>query len=183
MKRVSLITALIIFSLISLEIRLSQAQPYPNHPIQLVIASTTGSAADLIGRLLAEELKKTLGVQIIPVNKPGAAFTLGTDAVAKSKKDGYTIAYTSSSALVYAPVTNMETVPYDPFKDLEPLGMHVVFPNAIAVQESSPFKNFSEIVDYAKKNPGKLRVSTIGIGSTPHFDLAMIEHLTGVNSP
>jgi tripartite-type tricarboxylate transporter receptor subunit TctC len=178
MRRVSLIAALVILSL-GLEVRVPQAQPYPNRPIQLVIGSTTGSAADLIGRLLAEELKKTLGVQVVPVNKPGAAFTLGTDAVAKSKKDGYTIAYTSSSALVYAPVTNMETVPYDPFKDLEPLGMHVVFPNAIAVQESSPFKNFSEMVDYGKKNPGKLRVSTIGIGSTPHFDLAMIQHLTG----
>jgi tripartite-type tricarboxylate transporter receptor subunit TctC len=124
-------------------------------------------------------LRKILGVQIVPINKPGAAFTLGTDAVAKSKKDGYTLAYTSSSALVYAPVTNMETVPYDPFKDLEPLGMHVVFPNAIAVQETSPWKTFLELVDYAKKNPGKLRVSTIGIGSTPHFDLAMIQHLTG----
>jgi tripartite-type tricarboxylate transporter receptor subunit TctC len=179
MKRLSLLVRLIVFLTIVFNIGISESQPYPNRPIQLVIASTTGSAADLIGRLLAEELKKSLGVQVIALNKAGAAFTVGTDAVAKSKKDGYTIAYTSSSALVYAPVTNMESVPYDPFKDLEPLGMHVVFPNAIAVQEASPFRRFSDMVDYAKKNPGNLRISTIGIGSTPHFDLALIEHLTG----
>jgi len=180
MKRLTFITfSLLMVYGISMGISTSHAQPYPNRPIQLVIGSTTGSAADIIGRLLSEELRKTLGVQIVPINKPGAAFTTGTDAVVKSKKDGYTLAYTSSSALVYAPVTNMETVPYDPFKDLEPLGMHVVFPNAIAVQEASPWKSFLELVDYAKKNPGKLRVSTIGIGSTPHFDLAMIQHLTG----
>jgi tripartite-type tricarboxylate transporter receptor subunit TctC len=180
MKRLISITgSLLMVYGISVGISTSQAQPYPNRPIQLVIGSTAGSAADIIGRLLSEELRKILGVQIVPINKPGAAFTLGTDAVVKSKKDGYTLAYTSSSALVYAPVTNMEMVPYDPFKDLEPLGMHAVFPNAIAVQETSPWKSFLELVDYAKKNPGKLRVSTIGIGSTPHFDLAMIQHLTG----
>jgi tripartite-type tricarboxylate transporter receptor subunit TctC len=179
-KRLIFVTGFILMVYgISIGISTPQAQPYPNRPIQLVIGSTAGSAADIIGRLLAEELRKTLGVQIVPINKPGAAFTIGTDAVVKGKKDGYTLAYTSSSALVYAPVTNMETVPYDPFKDLEPLGMHVVFPNAIAVQETSPWKSFFELVDYAKKNPGKLRVSTIGIGSTPHFDLAMIQHLTG----
>jgi tripartite-type tricarboxylate transporter receptor subunit TctC len=156
-----------------------QAQPYPNRPIQLIIPGASGSILDIAGRLLGEEIGKILGIQLIPVDKPGAGFTLGTDFMARSKKDGYTLAYTNSPAIVHARVLNPETVPYDPDKDLEPLGLHLFFPNAIAVQQSSPWKTFTELVDYAKKNPGKLRVSTTGIGSTSHFNLEIIQSLTG----
>jgi tripartite-type tricarboxylate transporter receptor subunit TctC len=156
-----------------------QAQPYPNRPIQLIIPGAPGSILDIAGRLLGEEIGKILGTQLIPVDKPGAGFTLGTDLMARSKKDGYTLAYTNSPAIVHARVLNPETVPYDPDKDLEPLGLHLFFPNAIAVQQSSPWKTFAELVDYAKKNPGKLRISTTGIGSTSHFNLEIIQSLTG----
>ena len=155
------------------------AQPYPNRPIQLIIPGAAGSILDITGRLLGEEVGKILGAQLIPVTKPGAGFTLGTDFVVRSKKDGYTLAYTNSPAIVYARILNPETVPYDPDKDLEPLGLHLFFPNAIAVQASSPWKNFGELIDYAKKNPDKLRVSTTGIGSTAHFNLEIIQSLTG----
>jgi tripartite-type tricarboxylate transporter receptor subunit TctC len=134
---------------------------------------------DITGRLLAEELGKILGTQVIVMNKPGAAMTLGTDAVVRSKKDGYTLLYTGSSAIVYARVTNPETVPYDPDKDLEPLGLSLFLPLTVTVQESSPWKTFNDLIDYAKKNPGKLRVSTIGQGSTDHFNLELVQSLTG----
>lgn len=155
------------------------AQPYPNRPIQLVVPSVPGSLMDITGRLLAEELGKILGTQVIVMNKPGAAMTLGTDAVVRSKKDGYTLLYTGSSAIVYARVTNPETVPYDPDKDLEPLGLSLFLPLTVTVQESSPWKTFNDLIDYAKKNPGKLRVSTIGQGSTDHFNLELVQSLTG----
>jgi len=113
------------------------------------------------------------------MNKPGAAMTLGTDAVVRSKKDGYTLLYTGSSAIVYARVTNPETVPYNPDKDLEPLGLSLFLPLTVTVQESSPWKTFNDLIDYAKKNPGKLRVSTIGQGSTDHFNLELVQSLTG----
>jgi tripartite-type tricarboxylate transporter receptor subunit TctC len=138
-----------------------------------------GTTGDITGRLLAEELGKILGTQIIVINKPGASMTLGTDVVVRSKKDGYTIGYTNTSAIIYAKVSNPDVVPYDPFKDLEPLGLHVFFSNVIAVQGSSPWKTFSELVDYARKYPEKVRVGTPGIGSTSHFCLAMTETLTG----
>lgn len=155
------------------------SQPYPSRPIQLIIPNVAGAIVDINARALGEELGKTLGTQIIPINKPGAATTLGLDIVARSKKDGYTLAYTGSSGLVYARVLNPETVPYDPDKDLEPLGLHVIIPFAIAVQANAPWKTFNELVDYAKKNPGKLRASTIGVGSTPHFVLEIIQSVTG----
>jgi tripartite-type tricarboxylate transporter receptor subunit TctC len=157
-----------------------QAQPYPNHPIQLVVPNVAGSAMDIPARILAEDMGKVLGVQIIPMNKPGGGTVLGTDVVARSKKDGYTLGYASNAALVNAPIINPESVSYDPLKDLEPLGLHIFFPLAIAVQESSPWKTFGEWIDYAKKNPGKIRVSTMGLGSGPHFNLEIIQSLTGV---
>jgi tripartite-type tricarboxylate transporter receptor subunit TctC len=155
------------------------AQPYPNRPIQLVVPLPPGAQGDVSARILADDLAKNLGTQIIVVNKPGAALTLGTDAVVRSKKDGYTIVYTSSGALVYARVINPEAVPYDPAKDLEPLGVHLFYPLTATVQESSPWKTLPELVDYAKKNPGKLRVSTTGVGSTDHFNVGIIQSVTG----
>jgi len=157
----------------------SQAEQFPNRPIQLIVPNVPGSIMDITGRMFAEELGKILGTQVIVINKPGAAMIVGTEAVVRSKKDGYTLAYTGSSAIVYTRVTNPETVPFNPEKDLEPLGLHVLIPQAIAVQENSPWKTFNELVDYVKKNPGKVRVSTIGIGSTSHFNLEIIQSLTG----
>ncbi len=155
------------------------AEQYPNRPIQLIVPNVPGSIMDITGRMFAEELGKLLNTQVIVINKPGAAMIVGTESVVRSKKDGYTLAYTGSSAIVYTRVTNPETVPFNPEKDLEPLGLHVYIPQAIAVQENSQWKTFSELVDYAKKNPAKIRVSTIGIGSTSHFCLEIIQSLTG----
>ena len=156
------------------------AQTFPNRPIQLVIPLPAGAQADISARILSDEMGRLLGTQIVVTNKPGAALTLGTDAVARSKKDGYTLAYTSSGALVYTRVTNPETVPYDPVKDLEPLGVYVFYPLTATVQASSPWKTFQEFVDYAKKNPGKIRASTSGIGSTDHFNVGIIQSVAGI---
>jgi tripartite-type tricarboxylate transporter receptor subunit TctC len=155
------------------------AQPYPDRPIQLIIPGAAGSILDIAGRILSEDLGKILGQQVVPVAKPGGGFTLGTDAVARSKKDGYTLAYTNSPAIIYARVLNPDTVPYDPDKDLEPLGLHLFISTAVAVQANAPWKDFKELVDYAKKNPGKVRVSTPGVGTSGHFQLEVIQSLTG----
>ena len=95
-----------------------QAQPYPNRPIQLIISIPAGGGGDVNARLLADVLTKNVGVQIVPVNKPGAADTVGADAIAKSKKDGYTIGYTSSGAMVTTRIVNPENVHYDPTEGL-----------------------------------------------------------------
>jgi len=155
------------------------AQPYPNRPIQLIIPIPAGGGGDVNVRIILDELVKILGQQIIPTNKPGASDTVGTDALAKSKKDGYTIGYTSSAAMVYGRITLPGGTPYDPVKDLDPLGLHTFFPLSVAVQASSPWKTFNELIDYAKKNPGKLRVSTAGVGSTSNFDVEITQSLTG----
>ncbi|HUL20253.1 MAG TPA: tripartite tricarboxylate transporter substrate binding protein [Thermodesulfobacteriota bacterium] len=178
-RRIVVAVLALIFCGIGIGIPTVQAQPYPNRPIQLIISIPAGGGGDVNARLLADVLTKSLGVQIVPVNKPGAADTVGADAIAKSKKDGYTIGYTSSGAMVTSRIVNPENVHYDPLKDFDQLGLHVFFPTAFAVQESSPWKTFDELIEYAKKNPGKIRVSTTGLGSNAHFNLELIQVLTG----
>jgi tripartite-type tricarboxylate transporter receptor subunit TctC len=146
-----------------------------------VIVAGPGDASDLTARLLVDELNKILNVPVIPINKPGAASTLATDFVAKSRKDGYTLLYGNTSGTVYAKASNPENVPYDPIKDLEPLGLHVFFPDVISIQADSPWKNFPEVIEYALKNPGKFRCGTMGVGSISHFRLEIIRSLTGAD--
>jgi tripartite-type tricarboxylate transporter receptor subunit TctC len=155
-----------------------QAQPYPDHPIQLVLPTTPGAGVDIVGRLVAEEMGKILKTQIVPINKPGASFTTGTDAVVRSKKDGYTLLYSPSTAMVYARIPNPDAVPYDPVKDLEPIGLHVWNPMIIVVKEDSPWKTFSEFVDHAKKNPGNVRMSLLGAMAIERFNMEIIKSLT-----
>ena len=179
MRRFILIIGLLMISYILAVVPL-QAQSFPSHPIQLVIPGAPGDAADIAARSVAEELSKILKISIVPINKPGGAATVGTDFVAKGKKDGYTLLYGITSGIVYSPAFSPETTPYDPIQDLEPLGLHVFFPTVISVQAEAPWKNFSEVIEYAQKNPGKFRCGTLGVGSINHFQLEVIQSLTGV---
>jgi tripartite-type tricarboxylate transporter receptor subunit TctC len=140
---------------------------------------TPGSIIDITGRIMAEELGKILGVKLVPINKPGASFTLGTDFVVRSKPDGYTISYTNSGGIISARVAKPEVVPYE-IDDLVPLGLHLFFPMGIAVQASSPYKTFKDLVDYAKKNPGAVTMSTSGKFSSAFYVMKMIEQAAGI---
>jgi tripartite-type tricarboxylate transporter receptor subunit TctC len=155
------------------------AERYPDRPITFIVSQVAGATMDVSARILAAELEKILGTTIVVVNKPGAATVLGTEAAVRAKKDGYTILITGSSSMTFAPITNPESVHYDPAKDLEFLALFYYFPNTITVRADSPWKTFPEFVDYAKKNPGKIRVSTTGVASGPHFAVEMIQAITG----
>jgi tripartite-type tricarboxylate transporter receptor subunit TctC len=181
MKRFILVLGLISF-VCGLDLpaaRTAQAQSYPNRPIQLIVPNTPGSSLDTVARLLAERLGKILETEIIVVDKPGASATLGTDLVVKGKKDGYTLLYANTSAVVYSKATNPGTVPYDPVKDLDPLGLHCFFSVGVFVQEGSPWKNINQLLDHARKNPEKIRVGTPGVGSMDHFNVELLQSVTG----
>jgi tripartite-type tricarboxylate transporter receptor subunit TctC len=155
------------------------AQAYPNQAISVVMPLAAGDAADIACRAMAEELSKLLKVPVIVVNKPGAGGTLGTDSVVKAKKDGYTILLTNNAALVYNRILTPDSVQYDPFKDLTPLGLATRFPLLLIIRPDAPYKSFNELVEFSKKNPGKIRVGTVGTGSVGHFTLEIINSLTG----
>ena len=157
----------------------SFAAGYPDHTIQLIIPNVAGAGMDITGRLLAEEMGQILGQKVIANNKPGAGTVLGVEAGVRAKKDGYTLIYASAGALVYAPLANPEVVRFDPGKDLEPLGFYCFLPTVVGVKADAPWKTFTQFIDYAKKNPGKLRVTSIGVGSQPHFVIELIQSLTG----
>ncbi len=177
-KRARLLLLVVTAALLS-RVAAVSAQEYPNRPINLVLPYAPGDAGDLTGRLIGEELAKLLKVPVVPVNKPGAAATIGTDSVAKAKNDGYTIVLTASPALISSRILNPETVPYDPFKDLTPLGLAARSPIIFAVRNDAPYKTFAEIVEFSKKNPGKLRAGTFGAGSVGHFAVEIVNSLTG----
>ena len=180
MKKCILITAAMIFgATLSLAVTMVHAQHYPNRAIQMIIPIPAGGGGDVNGRILADELGKLLGQQIVVSNKPGASDTLGTDALAKSKKDGYTLGYTDSAALVYSRISLPGPLPYDVDKDFDHLGLHAFYPIAIAVRADSLWKTFGELAEYAKNNPAKLRVSTAGVGSASNFNVQIVQSLTG----
>jgi tripartite-type tricarboxylate transporter receptor subunit TctC len=156
-----------------------EAQPYPSRPIQVIVPNVAGSIMDVNARAIAAELGKILGTQVIPINKPGAASVLGAEILAKSKKDGYTLGHTGNAPFVFSKILNPETIHFDVDNDIEPLGMHLIVPLAIGVQASSPWKTFADLVEYAKANPRMVRVSTMGIASTAHFNLEILQSLTG----
>jgi tripartite-type tricarboxylate transporter receptor subunit TctC len=156
------------------------AQKYPDRPITLVIPMAPGDGLDVAGRLMGEELSKLLKVPVVPLNKPGATATLGTDMVVKAKKDGYTILLTNSASLVNAKVLQPEIVPYDPLKDLTPLGMSTVWPMVFVIRNNAPYKDLKELVEFMKKNPGKIRCGTAGVKSISDFNVELFKMLSGV---
>jgi len=159
------------------------AQSYPTSAITLVIPLAPGDATDIVGRTMGEEIAKLLKVPVVPVNKTGGGMTIGTDTVVKAKKDGYTLLMAPSSSMSAGRILNPESATYDPLKDLTAFGMAARSPLVLTVRQDSPFKNFREMIDFAKKNPGKVRVGTAGAGTLGHFSTEMINSLTGVNLP
>jgi len=154
------------------------AQDFPSRPITMVITLTPGDATDVAARAISDELSKVLKVPVIPLNKPGAATVTGTEFVVNSKKDGYTIVFTTA-ALISSSILQHKTIPYDLFKDLTPLALVTQNPYPIVVRSDAPYKNFREMVEYAKKNPGKIRCSTIGVGAVGHMNVEIVNSETG----
>jgi tripartite-type tricarboxylate transporter receptor subunit TctC len=155
-----------------------QAQTFPNQPFEVVITMAPGDGLDLVGRAICAELSKVLNNQITPINKMGGGASVGISAVANAKKDGYTILFTNSN-IIYTYALNPENIPYNPFQDLEPLCMTSSIPILVATLVDSPWVTFQDLLNYMDKNPGKIRGTTTGVGSSGHFALEAIRTETG----
>jgi tripartite-type tricarboxylate transporter receptor subunit TctC len=157
------------------------AQAYPSGPINLVIPLAPGDATDTAARVMADALSRELNVALVPMNKPGAGGALGTQFVVQAPKDGNTIILTNNAALVYRAILEPQVASYDPLKDLTPLALAMRSPSILVVGGEQPFKTFGEMVEHAKKNPGKVRVGTAGLGSVGDFCVRTINSLTGAD--
>ena len=152
------------------------AQAFPSRPVKIVVPATTGGAIDLIARSLAEKMTATLGQPVVVENKPGASNNLGTDFVAKSPPDGYTLVIVASS---HATNKHMfKQLPYDPVKDFEPVVYTHVIPLLLAVHPSVGAKNVQELVAWIKANPDKAIYASSGPGSSLHMAAELFMSMT-----
>jgi tripartite-type tricarboxylate transporter receptor subunit TctC len=143
----------------------AQATDYPNKGLSLIVPFSAGGRTDVIGRIVAQHLSKPLGKPVAVVNKPGASSVLGSQEVAQSRPDGYTVGFFSTSA-----VTAQYTVPTPlDLKDFELVAIVNADPAALAVQESAPWKTLRELVEHARKNPDSLRIGMIPGASAQIF--------------
>jgi|CryBogDrversion2_11_1035321.scaffolds.fasta_scaffold00947_2 tripartite-type tricarboxylate transporter receptor subunit TctC len=158
---------------------LSQAQTFPNKPIRMVVPYAAGGAVDVLGRPVAQRMSELLGQPVIIDNRPGANATLGTDNVARSPADGYSIVLTS--IVHYLVPYFSKNVPYDTFKDFTPISSIAVTPNILAVHPSLGVNNMKEFIEYARKNPEKLFYGTTGVGSTHHLAGILLAQMANIN--
>src|SRR5262245_30834041 len=125
----------------------ASAQSYPSQQIRLIVPFAAGGGSDILARLIAEPLSKSLGQPVVVENKPGAGATLGADLVAKSAPDGYTWLFTTAGPQITNPYL-MPKLPYDPFRDFAPVAMLARSVNVLVVTPSLPVTTVRELIDY-----------------------------------
>ena len=177
-KSISYDVFLAAFGVVVLAANQAAMAEYPDRPIRLIIASAAGGSPDVVTRILAIELVKQMGQQIVIDNRPGAAQTLGTDMVVRAAADGYTIGYANVVTLAINK-TLLPKQPYDPDRDLTLIGQFLSTANVLAVHPALPVKSVRDLVEYAKKNPGKLLNASAGNGTTGHLGGELFKIMTG----
>jgi len=146
---------------------MASAQDFPNHPIRLIVPFPPGGPNDIIARTIGQRMSEILKEPIVVDNRGGQGGVLGTDMIAKSAPDGYTIGIVSAGALAISP--SMEKVAYDTLKDLQPITLVAKVPEMLVVATSVPANNMKELVALAKAQPNKLNFASSGPGSLPHL--------------
>lgn len=149
------------------------AQTYPNKPVRVVVPFPAGGIVDILTRAVTEKVASNWGVPIIVEAKPGAGALIGTEAVANAPADGYTFLVVTITTAV-GPLINPQ-FKYDLRKDFAAVAMFATAPNIAVVPPSLPVSNMSELVDLAKKNPGKLNYAHTGVGSTNHLPVEFLK--------
>jgi len=170
-------TLLIAVAVAVFGINQAAAQSYPSRPVKIVVPATPGGAIDLIARTLAEKLTASLGQPVVVENKPGASNNLGTDFVAKSPADGYTLVIVASSHATNKHL--FKQMPFDPIKDFEPVVYTHVVPLLLAVHPSVQAKTVPELVGWIKANPDKAIYASSGPGSSLHMAAELFMSMTG----
>jgi tripartite-type tricarboxylate transporter receptor subunit TctC len=155
------------------------AQAYPSKPVRLIIPAASG-ALEIMGRAVTQKMAEPMGQPFVVEARPGANGMIGSDHVAKSAPDGYTILLATSSTHASAPYS-YKSMPYDPVKDFTPLAPAVSTVNVVASSLAFPASSVAELIDYAKKNPGKVTYSTSGVGSVLHMIGEMFQQQFGVS--
>jgi tripartite-type tricarboxylate transporter receptor subunit TctC len=149
-------------------------EKYPSRPIKILVPYAPGGATDIAARLLGDEMQKITGQSVIVLNKPGAFGMIAIDEMVKAAPDGYTLMVGNVSTNAITPVLYADKMNYDYRKKVAAVTNLIDIPAFLLVTTANDFqvKTVKDLIDYAKKNPGKVRYGTVGVGSYPHYDMA-----------
>jgi tripartite-type tricarboxylate transporter receptor subunit TctC len=174
--RILLSSVLIVLS----GIGVANAQDYPVRPVTIVLPAAAGGATDILGRLVAQQLSQQFGKQFVVENRVGAGGNIGTAAVAKAPRDGYTLLFTISSSHAVSPLLYAQPG-FDPVKDFDPVILVARVPFLLVVHSSVPASSVKELIALAKAQPGKITYGSSGNGSTNHLAGEMFKTMSGVD--
>jgi len=163
-----------------LALGVAHAQGYPNRPVRVIVPWPPGQATDISARIVAQKLQESLGQPFVMENKPGAGGAIGTDTVAKSPGDGYTLLAASSGPISIMP--NLQKIPYDPLKDLAPVSLICTNAFALVTNPNFPAANAREFVALLRANPDKYAFSSSGTGATAHLMVELFNSMANIKA-
>ncbi len=155
------------------------SQAYPAKPVRLIVPFPPGGATDIIGRLVAAKMQEVWGQPVVVENRPGAGTVVGTDLVAKSAPDGYTLGMVVTAHVINPSLRH--NLPYDTLHDLAAVTQVSVQQLVMAAHPSFPANNVAELIELAKRNPGKLSYATPGSGTAMHLAVELLKSSTGID--
>lgn len=153
---------------------------FPNKPIRLITLTTAGGSLDILARMIADDIGRQWGQQVIVENRVGAGGNIGAEATARSAPDGYTIGMVTVSTHGVNPALYGERMRFDPVKDFAPIILAAELKNVVVVHPSVPAKTVPELVAYARANPDKVSFGSAGTGTTQHLSGEMVKMMTGI---
>jgi tripartite-type tricarboxylate transporter receptor subunit TctC len=159
--------------------RVAQAQSYPTRPVRLVVPFAAGGGTDILARLMGQWLSEQLGQPFVIENRPGGSGNVGVEAVVRAPPDGYTLLLVSAPTAINA--TLYDKLNFNFIRDIAPVAGIGTVPNLIVVHPSVPANTVSELIVYAKANPGKINMGSAGVGSTLHLSGELFKLMTGVD--
>ena len=156
----------------------ASAQPFPSKPIRIIVPFGPGTGTDILARVVGERIGEQLGVGVVVENREGAGGLLGATATARSAADGYTLMM-AANPLVVAPLLQA-TPPFDAVRDFAPIARIGVLPMALVTGPAAPYANVSEMIAYARANPGRLNYASSGKGTPSHLEMELIAQSAGL---
>jgi tripartite-type tricarboxylate transporter receptor subunit TctC len=181
MKRVGLGLALLSLGLAFGTVTAAAQDKYPSKPVKIVVPYAPGGATDITARLFGEQMRQNLGQQFVVESKPGAFGILAIEEMARSKPDGYTVMVGNVSTNAITPVLFQKKFSINFEKDVVSVSRMAIYPSfLITTTANFEPKSVAELIAYAKKNPGKVRYTSAGVGSFPHFDMEVFSRRAGV---
>jgi len=181
MKRLSPIITSVLASVFCLAGLAAQAQDkFPSKPVRILVPYAPGGATDIVARIIGEQMRQSLGQNFVVENKPGAFGILAIEEMARARPDGYTLQVGNVTTNAISPVIVADKFKINYDRDVTPVTNLIDVPAFLVVTTTNfAVKDVKELIDYAKKSPGKLRYGTVGAGSYPHYDMAYFAKRAG----